>query len=239
MYKFNGFTEKANRALNMAIESAGEMGHTYVGSEHLLLGLLKNKDGAGYIVLEQCGASAERLERMIEEQIGFGEPTKLTPEDFTPRSKRVLQTALMKASGMSSKYVGTEHLLVALLSDSDCYAVRFLEEMDIRLTDIFTQLNNLLSSSDSDEETSAAEDERPRTGASGKGRSSTKTLDKYGRDLTEAARKGEIDPVIGRQSEIERVVQILSRRTKNNPCLIGEPGVGKTARSSRAAYLNC
>ena len=229
MYKFNGFTEKANRALNMAIESAGEMGHTYVGSEHLLLGLLKNKDGAGYIVLEQCGASAERLERMIEEQIGFGEPTKLTPEDFTPRSKRVLQMALMKASGMSSKYVGTEHLLVALLSDSDCYAVRFLEEMDIRLTDIFTQLNNLLSSSDSDEETSAAEDERPRTGASGKGRSSTKTLDKYGRDLTEAARKGEIDPVIGRQSEIERVVQILSRRTKNNPCLIGEPGVGKTA----------
>ncbi len=229
MYKFNGFTEKANRALNMAIESAGEMGHTYVGSEHLLLGLLKNKDGAGYIVLEQCGASAESLERMIEEQIGFGEPTKLTPEDFTPRSKRVLQMALMKASGMSSKYVGTEHLLVALLSDSDCYAVRFLEEMDIRLTDIFTQLNNLLSSSDSDEETSAAEDERPRTGASGKGRSSTKTLDKYGRDLTEAARKGEIDPVIGRQSEIERVVQILSRRTKNNPCLIGEPGVGKTA----------
>ena len=195
MYKFNGFTEKANRALNMAIESAGEMGHTYVGSEHLLLGLLKNKDGAGYIVLEQCGASAERLERMIEEQIGFGEPTKLTPEDFTPRSKRVLQMALMKASGMSSKYVGTEHLLVALLSDSDCYAVRFLEEMDIRLTDIFTQLNNLLSSSDSDEETSAAEDERPRTGASGKGRSSTKTLDKYGRDLTEAARKGEISVV--------------------------------------------
>jgi ATP-dependent Clp protease ATP-binding subunit ClpC len=227
MYKFNGFTEKANRAINLAIAAAESMGHTYVGSEHILLGLLENRDGVGYAALEQCGADAEKLKEIIEEQIGVGEKTRLTPEDFTPRSKRVLQNALMKASGMSCKYVGTEHLLVALLSDSDSYAVRFLEEMNVRIQDIVESLNELLGSTG--DGTDRIEDSGRASGGSRAKGSATKTLDKYGRDLTEAARKGEIDPVIGRQEEIERVVQILSRRTKNNPCLIGEPGVGKTA----------
>ncbi len=227
MYKFNGFTEKANSAINLAIQSAEAFGHTYVGSEHILLGLLKNEDGAGYTVLDQCGASADALEDLIKREIGTGEPTRLTPGDFTPRTKRVLQGAMRQASQMSHSYVGTEHLLVALLSDQESYAVRFLEAMGIRMTDIIRQLNELLGSGkqseDSFDMTASAE-----TPAGGR-KSSTRTLDKYGRDLTEAARKGEIDPVIGRQSEIERVIQILSRRTKNNPCLIGEPGVGKTA----------
>ncbi|MBQ5563963.1 MAG: ATP-dependent Clp protease ATP-binding subunit, partial [Clostridia bacterium] len=227
MYKFNGFTEKANNAINLAIESAQDMGHTYIGSEHILLGLLKNEDGAAYTVLDKCGASADKLEELIKEEIGTGENTKLTPDDFTPRTKRVLQTAIMQAANMGHNYVGTEHILIALISDGESYAVRFLQAMGIRPNDIVKALNEALGGSDSDENfvhgNSSGSDENRKSGGK------TKLLDKFGRDLTEIAKKGGIDPVIGRQNEIERVIQILSRRTKNNPCLIGEPGVGKTA----------
>ena len=227
MYKFNGFTEKANNAINLAIESAQDMGHTYIGSEHIVLGLLKNEDGAAYTVLDKCGASADKLEELIKEEIGTGENTKLTPDDFTPRTKRVLQTAIMQAANMGHNYVGTEHILIALISDGESYAVRFLQAMGIRPNDIVKALNEALGGSDSDENfvhgNSSGSDENRKSGGK------TKLLDKFGRDLTEIAKKGGIDPVIGRQNEIERVIQILSRRTKNNPCLIGEPGVGKTA----------
>lgn len=227
-YQFEGFTEKANNAVNLAIQSAESFGHTYIGSEHILLGLLKNEDGAGYTVLEQCGASADKLSELIEQEIGTGEPTHLQPSDFTPRTKRIMQTALRQAAGMGHSYVGTEHLLVALLYDSSSYAVRFLEEMGIRMNDVIRQLNDLFGNHASSGGESFNETEAP-SAPSGHQHTGTKTLDKYGRDLTEAARKGEIDPVIGRQEEIDRIIQILSRRTKNNPCLIGEPGVGKTA----------
>ena len=227
MYKFNGFTEKANNAINLAIESAQSMGHTYVGSEHILLGLLQNEDGAAYTVLDKCGADSDKLEELIKEEIGTGENTKLTPDDFTPRTKRVLQTAIMQAANMGHNYVGTEHILIALISDGDSYAVRFLQAMGIRPNDIVRSLNEALGGGDSDNgfvhENAKSSDENSRSGGK------TKLLDKFGRDLTEIAKKGGIDPVIGRQNEIERVIQILSRRTKNNPCLIGEPGVGKTA----------
>ncbi len=227
MYKFNGFTEKANNAINLAIESAQDMGHTYIGSEHILLGLLENEDGAAYTVLDKCGASADKLEELIKEEIGTGERTKLTPDDFTPRTKRVLQTAIMQAANMGHNYVGTEHILIALISDGESYAVRFLQSMGIRPNDIVKSLNEALGGSDSDDSfvhgNSNGSDEKYKSGGK------TKLLDKFGRDLTEIAKKGGIDPVIGRQNEIERVIQILSRRTKNNPCLIGEPGVGKTA----------
>ena len=227
MYKFNGFTEKANNAINLAIESAQSMGHTYVGSEHILLGLLKNEDGAAYTVLDKCGADADKVEELIKEEIGTGENTKLTPDDFTPRTKRVLQTAIMQAANMGHNYVGTEHILIALISDGESYAVRFLQTMGIRPNDIVKALNDVLGGSDSNENfvhgSSSGSDENRKSGGK------TKLLDKFGRDLTEIAKKGGIDPVIGRQNEIERVIQILSRRTKNNPCLIGEPGVGKTA----------
>ena len=227
IYRFNGFTEKANNAINLAMQSAEAFGHTYVGSEHILLGLLKNEDGAAYAVLDQCGASSETLEELIEKEIGTGEETRLTPEDFTPRTKRVLQNAMRQAANMEHNYVGTEHLLVALLADQESYAVRFLEKMGVRTNDIIRELNEMFGGSPSAKE---ALDETESAGSpESRNHSSTKNLDKYGRDLTEAARKGEIDPVIGRQEEIERVIQILSRRTKNNPCLIGEPGVGKTA----------
>ena len=228
MYQFNGFTEKANHAVNLAIQSAESFGHTYIGSEHILLGLLKNEDGAGYTVLEQCGASAEKLSDLIEQEIGTGEPTRLSPSDFTPRTKRILQNALRQAAGMGHGYVGTEHLLGALLYDSSSYAVRFLEEMGVHMNDVVRRLNDLFGENSMGE---APDDAEPTPSSSpvGKKHGATKTLDQYGRDLTEAARKGEIDPVIGRQEEIDRIIQILSRRTKNNPCLIGEPGVGKTA----------
>ncbi len=223
MYQFNGFTEKANNAINLAIEAAQEMGHTYIGSEHILLGLLQNEDGAAYTVLDKCGANAETLEKLIKEEIGTGDKAKLTPDDFTPRTKRVLQTAIMQASKMGHNYVGTEHILIALISDGESYAVRFLQEMNVRPNDIVKALNEALGNrDDAEEEFSGGSEFKPKGGK-------TKMLDKFGRDLTEIASKGGIDPVIGRQNEIERVIQILSRRTKNNPCLIGEPGVGKTA----------
>ena len=222
MYKFNGFTEKANNAINLAIESAQDMGHTYIGSEHILLGLLKNQDGAAYTVLEKCGASADSLEELIKQEIGTGSQTKLSPDDFTPRVKRILQTAIIQAGRMGHNYVGTEHILIALIADGDSYAVRFLRSTGIQLNSIVKNLNETLGSTETESDFSNSGEGKPKN-------SSTKMLDKFGRDLTEIARKGEIDPVIGRQNEIERVIQILSRRTKNNPCLIGEPGVGKTA----------
>ena len=227
MYKFNGFTEKANNAINLAIESAQKMGHTYIGSEHILLGLLKCGDGAAFTVLTKCGADADALENLIKTEIGTGDYTKLTPEDFTPRTKRVLQTAVINAANMGHNYVGTEHILIALVSDGESYAVRFLQGMNVHRRDIVNSINETLGSVDDDGgfgNDTPLNGER-KTGANSK----TKVLDKFGRDLTEIAAKGSIDPVIGRHEEIQRVVQILSRRTKNNPCLIGEPGVGKTA----------
>lgn len=228
MYKFNGFTEKANTAINLAIDSAQEMGHTYVGSEHILLGLLKVGDGVAYSVLTKSGASADTLEELMKNEIGVGSFSVLTPDDFTPRTKRILQTAVMQAAQMGHNYVGTEHILIALLSDSDSYAVRFLLEMKVRPADIVSSINKALGGNEENGEFMGSSQSQSQDSQSNPN-SKTKTLDKFGRDLTEIAAKGGIDPVIGRQKEIERVIQILSRRTKNNPCLIGEPGVGKTA----------
>lgn len=222
MYKFNGFTEKANSAINKAIASAQELGHTYIGSEHILLGLLKEKGSVGCTVLNEAGAAAEMLEGMIKSEIGVGSQTVLTPDDFTPRTKRIMQTSMMQAARLGQKYVGTEHILLAVISDTDSYAVRFLAAMGIRPADIAELVGGKINGGESTFNNAQSTEQNTQNG-------DTKTLDRFGRDLTAAASKGEIDPVIGRQNEIERVIQILSRRTKNNPCLIGEPGVGKTA----------
>lgn len=232
MYRFNGFTEKANVALNLAIESAEIMGHTYIGSEHILLGLLKEGDGVAAAILTDLGANYETLETIIKEKIGTGIMTTVTTDDFTPRTKRILQVAVMQAARLNHNYLGTEHLLIALIEESDSYAVRFLNEFGIKGPDILDKINDYFGSKnegDFDSISPFHKDYNTTKKDSHKRSSNTKTLDQFGRDLTEMARKGEIDPVIGRQSEIERVIQILSRRTKNNPCLIGEPGVGKTA----------
>ena len=219
-YNFNGFTAKANEALNYAISSAEQLGHTYVGSEHLLLGLLRVGGGVAAVVLEKNGVSAQTVEQLIRAQIGSGTATKLSPDYFTPRAKRVVETAMAGCNNIGKKFVGTEHLLIGILSDGDNFAVRFLTELGV---DITALTNSVLKASGIDgNHNIQPETERPKN-------SKTPTLEKYGVNLTENAKKGKIDPVIGRDAEIERIIQILCRRTKNNPCLIGEPGVGKTA----------
>ncbi len=212
-YNFNGFTSKANEALNQAITSAEQLGHTYVGSEHLLLGAVLNKNGI----------TADNVEELMRSSIGCGTPTRLSPDYFTPRAKRVIETAMAGCANMGKKYVGTEHILIGILSEGDNYAIRFINELGVDTAALTTEALKA-SGIDPSEAVSGAQ---PTGGKQTD--SKTPTLLKYGRDLTEEAKKGKIDPVIGREQEIERVIQILCRRTKNNPCLIGEPGVGKTA----------
>ena len=228
MYNFKGFTQKANDALNLAVSSAQDLGHTYVGTEHILLGLIKEETGVAATVLTQCGLDAESFENLVAQSVGTGAKTALTPDDFTPRTKRVMQMAVVNSVRMGHNYVGTEHLLVSLLSESDSYAVRFLIELGVSPKSIISALKASLNDESDAGDENEYQSMYENTDRSN-GKSDTKTLDKYGRDLTKSASKGEIDPVIGREEEIARIIQILSRRTKNNPCLIGEPGVGKTA----------
>ena len=232
MYRFSGFTEKANHAMNLALSGAEEFGHTYVGSEHVLLGLLREGSGVAAVVLEELGIFADDLDNLIKNEMGVGPKTSLSPSDFTPRTKRVLQNAVVQAAGLGHNYVGTEHLLLALIAEADSYAVRFLSELGTNPRNILDKLNDSFGEYQSESQMYGMMGESYSSGMAGGGASTktkTKTLDQFGRDLTQMAQNGSIDPVIGRQNEIERVIQILSRRTKNNPCLIGEPGVGKTA----------
>ena len=222
MYSFNGFTEKANKALNEAISSAERFGHTYIGSEHLLLGLLKTDDSVASLLLSKKGVTADKITSLIEDTVGVGNKSELTPEDFTPRAKRVLERALASTKKDGNEKVGTEHILMGILSESDNYAIRFLHELNVDVSQL--ALDTLDAAGLADEKLS--EDKKP---SKKKKNNKQPSLEKFGRDLTEEAAEGKIDPVIGRNEEIERVIQILCRRTKNNACLIGEPGVGKTA----------
>lgn len=221
MYRFSNFTQKANDVLNIAIKSAENFGHNYVGTEHILFGLLKEGTGVGAIILNEKGVTSDKVEALIEDNIGIGNPTRLSPQDFTPRAKRIIEISFQIARGMLNSFVGTEHILIALLRESDCSAVKFLNSMNIDEEALLEDVGASLGKSETQFRSNAQKGK--------KGKSSTPTLDEFGKDLTELARQGKIDPVIGRDKEIERVIQILSRRTKNNPCLIGEPGVGKTA----------
>ncbi len=221
MYKFTGFTQKANTALNAAIEYAENLGHTYIGSEHLLLGLLSSEGSVAYTALTARNITADNVENAVRNSVGIGTPTVLSPNDFTPRSKNIIETAVTIARSLGHGYVGTEHLLIAILRDSSCYAMDILDAMNVSAADIAEEITKSVNVSQNDAS--------PKSKEQSKGKTETPTLDQFGRDLTAIARQGKIDPVIGRQKEIERVIQILCRRTKNNPCLIGEPGVGKTA----------
>lgn len=224
MYQFKGFTEKANKALNLAIESAEKMRHNYVGTEHILYGLVKEGSGVAATALNECGVTEDALREKLESINGTMSLVELTPDDFTPRTKRVLRAAVIISSKTGYTYVGTEHLLLAILSESDSYAVAFLEELGVSVERLAQAVSKGMQGG-ADEGFGGFENESAPNGSQ-KGGSA---LDKFGRDLTQAAKNGEIDPVIGREKEIQRVIQILSRRTKNNPVLIGEPGVGKTA----------
>ncbi len=230
-YNFGGFTSKANQALNLAIGSAETLGHTYVGSEHLLLGLLSVEDSVAAGLLNESGVNKENIIELVRTNIGSGSPTSLTPEHLTPRAKRVIEVAVSSSRDTGNTFVGTEHLLIGILGEVDNYAIRFLNELNV---DVAQLTEKALESAGIDlsepQKNFDREKLRNNTKANSvKQKSKTPTLDKFGRDLTDAARQGKIDPCIGRAKEIERVIQILCRRTKNNPCLIGEPGVGKTA----------
>ena len=223
MYKFTGFTQKANAALNASIECAENMGHTYIGSEHLLLGLLAENGGIAYTVLSSKKLTAGKVEDEIKNMVGLGVPTVLTPNDFTPRCKNIIDGAMVQARAMGHSYVGTEHLLISLIKEGSGAAVSIMARLGVSSQEVLQELLKALGSSNS-------KGSGPQDGSSAAGEhKDTPTLNQFGRDLTAMASGGGIDPVIGRQKEIERVIQILSRRTKNNPCLIGEPGVGKTA----------
>ncbi len=217
MFKFTGFTEKANRALNKAVQAAESMGHTYIGSEHLLLGLLSDKTTVAGAVLAARHIQYDNIENYIKQAVGVGVPTELVPDDFTPRSKRIIETAVQLARGMGQALVGTEHVLLAIVREPDCMAAQMLAQSGVSLQEIVNDVSKSVMGG----ATAPAKN--------GEEASDGTTLSQFGRDLTKLAKEGKIDPVIGRQKEIERVIQILSRRTKNNPCLIGEPGVGKTA----------
>lgn len=213
------FTDDAQRVLSFAQEAALELGHDYVGTEHVLIGLTKVKNGVAAKALEELGIVTEDIFEAVEEQVGRGNK-KATSIYMTPRVKNVLELAVQVANRMNHNYVGTEHILLGLLSDGGGVAVGFLRAMNIRTDDIVEVIRHILGSSTNG-------DHSGQEGANNNG--DLGELTDFGTDLNESAKQGKIDPVIGRDTEIQRVIQILSRRTKNNPVLIGEPGVGKTA----------
>ncbi len=217
---YQRFTEKAERAIEFSQQSAVELGHNYVGTEHILLGLVKEGTGVAARVLQVQGITEEKILKEIDELIGRGETSGETPVGFTPRTKRVLELAFKEARRMGQGYIGTEHLLLGIMKEGESVAVRIMMDLGVDPQKLLNELVKILN------------EETPGSNGSPKSNStnsSTPTLNQFGRDLTDMARDGKVDPVIGRDKEIERVIQILSRRTKNNPCLIGEPGVGKTA----------
>ncbi len=226
MYRFKGFTEKANTALNLAIQSAEQLGHTYIGTEHIVLGLLQEGTGVAASVLGGRGITAAAYQQKIIEAQSCGQQSELTPADFTPRAKKSMELAVAEAAAMQHGYVGTEHILLAVLQDGSSVAVRLLGILGGRTDELVEDIARAIGIAPPQ---AVTEGGRGGKSVQGKGGGKTPTLDQFGRDLTRLAKEGKIDPVIGRAAEIERVIQILSRRTKNNPCLIGEPGVGKTA----------
>ncbi len=218
----NRFTSAASDALGSAMAAARSLGHTYIGTEHMLLGLL-SVEGAAKQLLTARGASEEQTRAMIIEMAGSGSPTNVGPGDMTPRTKRLIESAARESARLGHSYIGTEHLLLAMLGEPDCVALSLLSAQGVGLGELSSDLGDFFRRGGGQ-----GTDEQESEGAPGKGGEES-ALKKFGRDLTALARDGKIDPVIGREKETERVIQILSRRTKNNPCLIGEPGVGKTA----------
>ena len=217
----NKFSPRAEEVLRLAQEAAGELGHGYVGSEHLLLGLIREKDGLAHQVLTENGLTADMIRSIIVRSVGSGLPGSDPAQGLTPRAKRVIEIAVEESMRGGFGYVGTEHLLLGILREGSNMAVRILRTAGVDARKLYATVIQKLS-----EAPRAAQQSESRPSNDGK---EGKTLKEFTRDLTVAAREGKLDPVIGRDEEIQRVIQILSRRTKNNPVLIGEPGVGKTA----------
>ncbi len=221
----NRFTEKAQNTLNNALRFARELGHTYIGSEHLLLSLAAETDSVSAKMLAEHGITPEAVKEKVEEVAGVGSESEVSPADMTPRTRKIIEGAAVLSMRFGQNYIGTEHLLLSLLSERDCVGVKILETLGLSADELSEQLSAFLGQA-----RNAGDDAEKAPGRGGKNAvPDAPTLSGYGRDLTAMAKAGKLDPVIGREQETERVIQILSRRTKNNPCLIGEPGVGKTA----------
>ncbi len=216
------FTKKAQNSLNKALFYAREMGHDYIGTEHLLLGLLPETDSIAYKALTASGVTFEQTKAMIEKAAGTGAPSAVNAGDMTPRTKTVIENSAQRSVSLGHSYIGTEHLLLAILSEGECFAMQLIRAQGGSVAELENTVMTCLG---------GASDASVVNGKNTKKEniSGSPTLSSYGRDLCALAKEGKIDPIIGRDEETERVIQILSRRTKNNPCLIGEPGVGKTA----------
>ncbi len=221
------FTEKARNAIELAVGAAEELGHNYVGTEHLLLGLLQEGTGVAARVLDECGVREDRVIELISHLINGNQSVGLAGQNtYTPSARRVIEGSYREAVRFKAPLIGTEHILIAMIRENDCVATRLLNTMGISIQRLYVDLMGAMGE---DAAAGREDTQGARSSASSRGKTSTPTLDSFSRDLTALAREGKLDPVIGRKREIQRVVQILSRRTKNNPCLIGEPGVGKTA----------
>ena len=221
------FTNRANKAIEISNDIALELGHSYIGTEHILYGLAKEGNGIASKVLENQNVSADDILNKIEELIGSDEPIE-NIVDFTPRTKRVVESAFIEARKLGYNFIGTEHLLIGILREGDCVAAKILLDLNVNIPKLYNEIVKVINEG----EDYNSSDNSSNNSNGGKRRGSynqTPTLNQFGQDLTKKAEEGKLDPVIGRKQEIERVIEILSRRTKNNPCLIGEPGVGKTA----------
>ncbi|MCH7527490.1 MAG: NDP-hexose 4-ketoreductase, partial [Planctomycetes bacterium] len=222
---FERFTDRARKVMALANQEAQRFNHEYIGTEHILLGLVKEGSGVGANVLKNLEVDLRKVRLEVEKLVKSG-PDMVTMGKLpqTPRAKKVIEFAIEEARSLNHNYVGTEHLLLGLLREQDGVAAQVLMNLGLKLEEVREEVLNLLGAN------SDMEDEPgPRGGESKKGKSKTPALDSFGRDLTELARQDKLDPVIGRAREIERVIQILCRRQKNNPVLLGEAGVGKTA----------
>ena len=221
------FTNSADKAISIASEIAMDLGHKYIGTEHILYGLAQEQDGIASKVLENQDITAEDILSKIEELIGRDRPLD-NIVDFTPRSKRVIETSFIEARKTMFNYIGTEHILIGILREGDCIAAKILLDLNANIPKIYNEIIKTINEGENlDNESSETKSSKSKRGKGSY--NSTPTLNQFGEDLTKKAEEGKLDPVIGRKDEIERVIEILSRRTKNNPCLIGEPGVGKTA----------
>ena len=220
------FTSRAKRAIEIANDIAIELGHNYIGTEHILYGLAKEGGGVGSKVLENRGVTPEKIETEIIELVGAGAEIEDTL-GFTPRTKRVLENSYIEARKLGYDYIGTEHLLIGIMREGDSIAVKILLDLDVELPKLYNEIINVIN--EAEDVAGDVKGKQKNDNRSAGSYNSTQTLNQFGEDLTRKAEEGKLDPVVGRNEGIQRVIQILSRRTKNNPCLIGEPGVGKTA----------
>src|SRR5438046_5384814 len=228
---FERFTERARQVVVLAQEEARTLKHNYIGTEHILLGLLREEEGLAARVLESLDITGERVRAQVVRIVGSGEEVTSGQIPFTPRAKKVLELALREALSLGHNYIGTEHILLGLVRENEGVAARILLDFDADAEKIRNEIIRMLSG--------PGRRQQGQGGPAGEKAKSSKLLDQFGRNLTKQSAEGKLDPVVDRQTEIERVMQILSRRTKNNPVLIGEPGLAKTAvvegRASRIA----